>query len=256
MFDLCIGGCNDIQLPQGSFFVFFPCGFPASCVLCGERVRKAGYNKNMNKIKIWFKKHTFYKILAFVVIVLLAGYLIWLRQPVPIVSADAENARIGSTGINGNEAGKYITVRDRDVFAGTSASRYYLLSDEGEEKLIEELKKYSVQEYYDTPVAKGWQDSIIFPVDFEVDGITYDRYLEIGADRATSINVVFPTNGEGTAKVPVRPDVSYPTHISGAKDRRALYDSLLQIIQTYGTECELPDNSQDIPVDITIIGDN
>ena len=209
--------------------------------------------KKMNRIKAWFKKHTFYMVLVIIVIVLLLGYIAWLRQPLPLVHENAENARIGTSSINGSEPGKYLALHSVENDFRKYYAKTYILSDEGEAKLIEELKKYTVRQYYQASnETYGWEEIIAFPVDYELNGFTYDKYIYFGKNRTTMSNNIFPTNGEG--RPPLKPDSYYETCIPSEKDRASVFDAIMQIIEEYGTEVETPEPSGQSPIEIEING--
>ena len=49
------------------------------------------------KLLNWFKKNTFYKVLAIAVVLALAGYALWFFQPMPLIPEGAQNIQIGFT---------------------------------------------------------------------------------------------------------------------------------------------------------------
>ena len=186
----------------------------------------------MSSFAKWLKKNLFYVILFLIVVIALEGYNIWFHQDMDLIPEGAENVQISTTGysFNGGPVMDVHIIYEKYAEGPTATETHaIILTDEGCRMLIEALQGQKVRA---TSNPSGGhirvKGSFRFSVNFDLDGINYNKFLYCWNKIQVITNWV--ANEEG-AKPKFDPSSKFNTIISGQEETDALYYTVIDIIQ-------------------------
>ena len=190
--------------------------------------------ENNMKIKNWFKKNTFYKVLIIAVVLAIAGYMLWFFQKMPLIPDGAENIRIDKTYYSNDSITEPIAVQIiYDHYSGDQYVTHLIdLTEEGSEKLIEALKGQKIQAVWSEGADHAWraEGRFSFAVKYELDGVEYSPWFYSWSDIQVFRN--WRPLEEG-AKPKFSPASNYNTKIAGEAETDSLYETIIDIIKNY-----------------------
>ena len=185
------------------------------------------------KLLNWFKKNTFYKVLAIAVVLALAGYAVWFFKPMPLIPEGAENIEIDYTGYSGPyaEPTKVQVIFSKWNDNDSEDIHMIDLTEEGCQKLIELLKTQKIRAMWSSSGGYGRPEGrFSFGVRFEYEGIGYLKWI-------TAMQDIYVTNNwyeiEKGAIPRLGPAEHHNTKITGLAEADKFYAAALEIIENY-----------------------
>ena len=184
------------------------------------------------KIKNWFKKNAFYKILIVAVVLAVTGYMLWFFQMMPLIPDGAENLRVDKTFYSNNSNTEPTAVQI--IYEQSSGDRLVThlidLTEEGEQKLIEALKGQKIQAVWSEKSDHAWrfEGRFSFAIKYELDGVEYSPWFYSWSDIQVFRN--WRALEEG-AKPGFSPASNYRVKIAGQDKADGLYETIIYIIK-------------------------
>ena len=185
------------------------------------------------KLLNWFKKNTFYKVLAIAVVLALAGYALWFFQPMPLIPEGAQNIQIDFTtySTTGLDPTDVQVIFSKWNESDREDTHLIDLTDEGSQKMIELLKTQKIRAMWSSSGGQGrLQGNFSFGVRFEYKGVGYLKWIEATKD-------IYVTNNWYEIDKGGRPELGpaerHNTKITGQTEADEFYAAVLDIIENY-----------------------